>query len=123
MLTDVLNKAYSNFILVRDAKDAANLYLKANKASYYSVRVLSFVKVLLKHRLYLVLGSSPKIGTSEDSLLNIFNRSEDKVEIYLVKLIIKALSISIVEIRFSDLSVVTSSASGIGTSSLARGTS
>ena len=119
MLTDVLNKAYSNFIFIKDTKDAANLYLKADKASYNSVGVLLFVKVLLKHRLYLVLGSSPKIGTSEDSLLNIFNRSEDKVEIYLVKLIIKALSISIVEIRFSDLSVVTSSASGIGTSSLA----
>jgi hypothetical protein len=66
-----------------------------------------------------VLGSSPKIGTSEDSLLSIFNRSKDKVEIYLVKLVVKALSISIVEIRFSDLSVITSSASSAGTSSLA----
>ena len=49
MLADVLNKAYSDFILVRDAKDTANLYLKANKAFYDSVGVLSFVKVLLKH--------------------------------------------------------------------------
>jgi hypothetical protein len=73
MLTDVLNKAYSNFILVRDTKDAANLYLKANKASYNSISVLSFIKVLLKYRLYLVLGSFPKIGTSKDSLLSIFN--------------------------------------------------
>jgi hypothetical protein len=119
VLTDVLNKAYSNFVLVRDAKDAANLYLKANKASYNSVGILSFVKVLLKHRLYLVLGSSPKIGTSEDGLLSIFNRGEDKVEIHLVKLVVKALSVSIVEIRFSDLSVVTSGASGAGASSLA----
>jgi hypothetical protein len=119
MLTDILNKAYSNFILIRDTKDIANLYLKANKASYYSVRVLLFVKVLLKHRLYLVLGSSSKIGTSEDSLLNIFNRSKDKVEIYLVKLVVKTLSIPIVEIRFSDLSVVISYTSSVGTSSLA----
>jgi hypothetical protein len=71
MLTDMLNKAYSDFIFVRDAKDAAGLYLKADKASYNSVRVLSFIKVLLKHRFYLVLGSSLKIGASEDSLLNI----------------------------------------------------
>jgi hypothetical protein len=65
-----------------------------------------------------VLGSSPKIGTSEDSLLSIFNRSKDKVEIYLVKLVVKALSISIVEIRFSNLSIIISSTSSIGISSL-----
>jgi hypothetical protein len=71
VLTDILNKAYSDFVFVRDAKDAADLYLKADKASYDSVGVLSFIKVLLKHRFHLVLGSSPKIGASEDSLLNI----------------------------------------------------
>jgi hypothetical protein len=69
----MLNKAYSDFVFVRDAKDAADLYLKADKASYDSVGVLSFVKVLLKHQFYLVLGSSPKIGASEDSLLNILH--------------------------------------------------
>jgi hypothetical protein len=67
----MLNKAYSDFVFVRDAKDAADLYLKADKASHDSVGVLSFIKVLLKHRFHLVLGSSPKIGASEDSLLNI----------------------------------------------------
>ena len=66
-----------------------------------------------------MLGSSPKIGASKDSLLNILNRSKDKVEIHLVKLVVKALSVSIVEIRFSNLSVVISSASSAGTSSLA----
>jgi hypothetical protein len=45
----MLNKAYSDFIFVRDAKDAADLYLSADKASYNSVGVLSFIKVLLKH--------------------------------------------------------------------------
>jgi hypothetical protein len=71
VLPNMLNKAYSNFVFVRDAKDIADLYLKVDKASYNFVRVLSFIKVLLKHRFYLVLGSSPKIGASEDSLLNI----------------------------------------------------
>jgi hypothetical protein len=71
VLTDMLNKAYSDFVFVRDAKDAADLCLKADKASHDSVGVLSFIKVLLKHRFHLVLGSSPKIGTSEDGLLNI----------------------------------------------------
>jgi hypothetical protein len=49
VLIDMLNKAYSDFIFVRDAKDAADLYLSADKASYNSVGVLSFIKVLLKH--------------------------------------------------------------------------
>ena len=31
MLTDMLNKAYSDFILIRDAKDTADLFLKLSK--------------------------------------------------------------------------------------------
>jgi hypothetical protein len=39
VLTDMLNKAYSNFILVRDAKDAADLFLKLNKARKDSISI------------------------------------------------------------------------------------
>jgi hypothetical protein len=39
VLIDILNKAYSNFILVRDAKDAADLFLKLNKARKDSISV------------------------------------------------------------------------------------
>jgi hypothetical protein len=39
VLTDMLNKAYSNFILIRDAKDAADLFLKLNKASKDTISV------------------------------------------------------------------------------------
>ena len=31
MLTDMLNKAYSDFVLIRDAKDAADLFLEFSK--------------------------------------------------------------------------------------------
>jgi hypothetical protein len=47
VLTDVLNKAYSNFVFVRDAEDAAYLFLKLNEAYYDSVSVLSVIKELL----------------------------------------------------------------------------
>ena len=49
MLTDILNKAYSNLIFIRDAKDIAYLILKFNKASNNSISVLTLIKELLKH--------------------------------------------------------------------------
>jgi hypothetical protein len=121
VLTDVLNKAYSNFVFVRDAEDAAYLFLKLNEAHYNSVGVLSVVKELLKHRFYLVLGSSPKIGASEDGLLSFLYRSKDVVKIHLVKLVVKALAVSVVEIGLSDLTVI--AVSGAGSTDLARCTS
>jgi hypothetical protein len=121
VLTDVLNKAYSNFIFVRDAEDAAYLFLEFNEAHYNSVGILSVVKELLKHRFHLVLGSSPKIGASEDGLLSLLHRSEDIVKIHLVKPVVKALAISVVEIGFSDLTII--AVSGAGSTDLARGTS
>jgi hypothetical protein len=121
MLTDVLNKAYSNFIFVRDAEDAAYLFLKFNEAYYNSVGILSVVKELLKHRFHLVLGSSPKIGASEDGLLSLLYRSKDIVKVYLVKPVVKALAISVVEIGFSDLTII--AVSSAGSTDLARGTS
>ena len=121
MLTDVLNKAYSNFVFVRDAKDAAYLFLKFNEAYYNSVGILSVVKELLKHRFYLVLSSSSEVGTSEDSLLSFLYRSKDIVEIYLIKLIVKPLTVSIVEIGLSDFTIV--AVSSTGSTNLARCTS
>jgi hypothetical protein len=35
----MLNKAYSNFIFVRDAKDVVDLFLKLNKARKDSISV------------------------------------------------------------------------------------
>ena len=119
MLTDMLNKAYSNLIFVRDAKDTAYLVLKLNKASNNTVGILTLIEELLKHRFYLVLGSSLEIGASEDSLLSLLYRSKDKVKVYLVKLIVKALAVSIVEIGLSDLSVVAGSGS-TGSTNFAR---
>jgi hypothetical protein len=121
MLTDVLNKAYSNFVFVRDTKDVAYLFLKFNKAYYNSVSILLVFKELLKHRFHLVLGSSPKIGASEDSLLSFLYRSKDIVKVHLVKLVVKALAVSVVEIGFSDLTIIT--VSSTGSTDLARYTS
>ena len=112
MLTDILNKAYSNLIFIRDAKDIAYLILKFNKASNNSISVLMLIKELLKYWFYLVLGSSLKIGTSKDSFLSFFYKSKDIVEIYLIKLIIKPLVVSIVEIRLSNLTIVIVSSAG-----------
>jgi hypothetical protein len=39
VLIDILNKAYSNFILIRDAKDTVDLFLKLNKARKDSISV------------------------------------------------------------------------------------
>ena len=39
MLTDVLNKAYSNFVLIRDAKDAADLFLEFSKGREDTVSI------------------------------------------------------------------------------------
>jgi hypothetical protein len=117
----VLDKAYSNFVFVRDTKDTAYLLLKFNEAYYDSVSVLSIVKELLKHRFYLVLGSSPKIGASEDGLFSLLYKSKDIVKIYLVKPVVKALAISVVEIGFSDLTIV--AVSSAGSTNLARYTS
>jgi hypothetical protein len=121
VLTDVLDKAYSNFVFVRDAKDTAYFLLKFNEAHHDSVSVFLVVKELLKHRFHLVLGSSLEVSTSEDGLLTFFYKGEDKVEIYLVKPVVKALAVSIVEVRLSDLAVVT--VSGAGSTDLARCTS
>ena len=121
MLTDVLNKAYSNFIFIRDTKDVAYLFLKFNEAYYNSISVLLVVKELLKHQFYLVLGSSLEIGTSKDSLLSFLYRSKDIVEIHLIKLIVKPLAVSIVEIGLSDLTIVV--VSSAGSTDLARCTS
>jgi hypothetical protein len=121
VLTDVLNKAYSDFVFVRDAKDAAYLFLKFDEAHHNSVSVLSVVKELLKHRFHLVLGSSLEVGTSEDGLLSFLYRSEDIVEIHLIKPIVKPLTVSIVEIGLSDLAVV--AVSSAGSTDLARCTS
>ena len=49
MLTDILNKAYSNLIFIRDAKDIAYLVLKLNKASNKTIGVLTLIEKLLKH--------------------------------------------------------------------------
>jgi len=121
VLTDVLNKAYSNFVFIRDAKDIAYLFLKFNEAHHNSVSILLVIKELLKHRFHLVLGSSPKIGASEDYPLSLLHRSEDIVKIHLVKPVVEALAISVVEIGLSDLTVV--AISGAGSTNLARGTS
>jgi hypothetical protein len=123
VLTDMLNKAYSNLVFVRDSKDTAYLLLKLNKAYDYSVGILLFVKEPLKHRFHLVLGSSLEVGASEDGFLTFFYKGEDKVEIHLVKLVVKALAIFIVEIGLSDLTVVAVSAGGAGSTDLARCTS
>ena len=121
MLTDILNKAYSNFVFIRDAKNAAYLFLKFDKAYYNSVSVLSVVKELLKHRFHLVLGSFPKVGASKDSLLSFLYRSKDIVKIHLIKLIIKPLTVSVVEIGLSDFAIV--AVSSAGSTDLARCTS
>ena len=115
----MLNKAYSNLVFIRDAKDTAYLVLKLNKASNNTIGILMLIEELLKHRFYLVLGSFLKIGASEDGLLSFLYRSEDKVKVYLIKLIVKALVVSIVEIRLSDLSIVAGSDS-VGSTNFAR---
>jgi hypothetical protein len=68
-----------------------------------------------------VLGSSPKIGASEDSLLSLLYRSKDIVKIHLVKPVVKALAVSVVEIGLSDLAII--AVSGAGSTDLARCTS
>ena len=62
MLTDMLNKAYSNLIFVRDAKDTADLFLKLGKGGEDTIGISLAVKVLHKHRFHLVLGSSSEVG-------------------------------------------------------------
>jgi len=112
--------AYSNLVFVRDTKDIAYLSLKLSKAYYNSIGILTSIKELLKHRFHLVLGSSTEIGTSKDGLLSFLYRSEDVVKIHLIKLIVKSLAVSIVEIGLSDFTIVASSASRTGSTNLAR---
>ena len=39
MLTDMLNKAYSDFILIRDAKDTADLFFKLSKGKEDTISI------------------------------------------------------------------------------------
>ena len=49
MLTDILNKAYSDFILIRDAKDIVDLFLKLSKGSKDTISISLTIKILYKH--------------------------------------------------------------------------
>jgi len=120
VLTDVLNIAYSNLVFVRDTKDTAYLGFELSKAYHDSIGILTSIEELLKHRFHLVLGSPTEIGTSKDSLLSFLYRSEDVVKIHLIKLIVKSLAVSIVEIGLSDFTIVAGSASRTGSTNLAR---
>ena len=58
----MLNKAYSNFVFIINAKDAANLFLKLSKDGKDTISIPLTVKVLYKYRFYLVLGLSLEVG-------------------------------------------------------------
>ena len=121
----MLNKAYSNFILIRDAKDTADFLLEVNEASKNTIGIPFAVQELHKHRFHLVLGSSTEVGRSEQGSLIGFDRGELEIGFHLGNPIVEALAVSIVEIGFSDLSVVlvAVSASSAGSTNLARCTS
>ena len=63
VLTDILNKAYSNLIFIRDTKDTVDLFLKLSKGSENTIGISLTVKILYKYRFYLVLGSSLEVGS------------------------------------------------------------
>ena len=70
-----------------------------------------------------MLGSSSEVGRSKQGFLVRFNRSKLKVDVHLSKLIVKPLTVSIVEIGLSDLAIVAGSTSSVGSTDLARYTS
>ena len=69
----MLNKAYSNLVFIRDAKDAVDLFLKLSKGSEDTIGIFLTVKVLYKHWFHLVLGSSSEVGYYKQGLLIGFN--------------------------------------------------
>ena len=121
----MLNKAYSNLVFVRDAKDAAYLFLELGEGGEDTISISLAVKVLHKHRFHPVLGSSSEVGRSEQGFLISFDRSELKVHLHLGEPIVKSLAVSIIEIGLGDLGVVLVAvgASGAGATNFARCTS
>ena len=45
----MLNKAYSNFVFIRDAKDIAYLFLKLSKGSEDTISISLTIKILYKY--------------------------------------------------------------------------
>jgi hypothetical protein len=104
-LTDMLNKAYSNLVFVRDAKDAADLFLEFGEGTEDSIGISFSVKELHKHWFHPVLGSSSEVGSCKQGFLVRLNRGELKVDVHLSEPIVKRLTVSIVEIGLGDLVV------------------
>lgn len=72
----MLSEVYSNFILIGDAKNTAELFLEVDEAGKNTISVSLTVQELREHRFRPVLGSSLEVGRSEQGLLVGFNSSE-----------------------------------------------